>query len=228
LGTRLVSADHNLQPTAPELLERIQAGDADAVDEMHTRYYTRLYRAVYVRLESAEDAADVTQETFLRALEHFEGLQLPENGSFFPWLYTIARNVITDMHRSGSRARIVSLDGRLAGEFRSLLETIPNGRPTPDKVLRTHEVQAIVRRALRALPEAQYTAIVYRYLGGLSLVDIGEEMHNSVPAVKSILHRGLENLKVKLTEWSASGKGTANDRKPRAKRDSRAAVELRR
>lgn len=213
--------------TDTDLVNRIRSGDREALEELHSRYYTRLYRAIHLRLESSEAAADVTQETFLRALEHLETLVLPAGASLFPWLYTIAKHAIIDMHRAGGQITVVSLDAPLAGEVRAFIDLVPNGRPTPEGVLEQHAVQAVVRRIIRTLPEDQYTALTYRYLGGLSLVQISRQMDKSIPAVKSLLHRAFVNVKRKLTAWDST-KEDRHARKPRTQRDHRTPVELRR
>lgn len=88
------------------LVERAQAGDRSAFDDLYLRYYRRLYRFCLRRLQDAHEAEDVTQESFARAwraLPSFAG-----DRRFYPWLSVIASHLCTDVARRRSRSTPVA------------------------------------------------------------------------------------------------------------------------
>src|SRR5687768_5430730 len=68
------------------LVDRVKAGDVRAFEMLHRRYYGRIYRYAYMRLSSAEDAADVACATFVNALKALPSYQFRRTTSLYPWL----------------------------------------------------------------------------------------------------------------------------------------------
>src|SRR2546422_9949042 len=79
------------------LVQRCQAGDTEAVDELVTRYRTRVFGMIYNMVHSEQDAWDLAQDTFVKAwksIERFRG-----HSSFYTWIYRIVMNVTIDWLR---------------------------------------------------------------------------------------------------------------------------------
>ncbi len=189
-----------IEPTDPELIASVVAGDRDALDTLHSRYYPRLYKLAYIKLGHTEDAHDVASQAFLRAIQHLGDLHPLHTTTLYPWLHTVASNLITDLLRRRRLRSHVSLDDRTRAEFARYLERIPNGRPLPDAVLERKELQAIVREAIAALPDTQADAILARFVGELSIREVAQQMGRSEGAVKSLLHRATSSLRKTLRQ----------------------------
>ncbi len=176
-----------------DLIAAAQRGDVQAFGALHTRYYTRIYRLAYLKTSNAQDAEDVASETFVRALANLSRLRLSDGeASLYPWLHKIALNLIVDGHRRRPPSGVVSLDAPAIAGIRALLESsLPGTGPTPHEVAERHEVQALVRAAIAALPEDQGDVLVYRFLGELSLREIAPLLGRSEAAAKSLLHRAV-------------------------------------
>ena len=85
-------------------------GDAQAFALLYRRYVDRVYAYAAWRLASREAAEEATQQIFFRALRGLPGYR--QDAAFAPWLFAIARNVVTDVHRAQSRST-VPLDSAL-------------------------------------------------------------------------------------------------------------------
>ena len=195
--------------TDRELVARVAAGDRNALDTLHARYYRRLYKLAYVKLSHPEDAHDVASQTFLRAIQHIRDLHPLQTPSLYPWLHAVAANLITDQLRRRRLRSHVSLDDRTRAEVARFLERMPNGRPLPDAVLERKELQAIVREAIAALPESQADAILARFVGELSIREVAQQLNKSEGAVKSLLHRAMATLRQTLHQRLRSAGRTA-------------------
>lgn len=187
-------------PTDPELIASVAAGDRDALDRLHGRYYPRLYKLAYIKLGHAEDAHDVASQTFLRAIQHMAKLHPLRTTTLYPWLHAVASNLVTDLLRRRRIRSHVSLDDRTRGELARYLERVPNDSPLPDALLERKELQAIVREAIAALPESQADAILARFVGELSIREVAQQMDRSEGAVKSLLHRAIASLRRSLQQ----------------------------
>jgi RNA polymerase sigma-70 factor (ECF subfamily) len=187
------------------LVEAVVAGDTTALTILHGRYYTRLYRLAYVRCRNAQDAEDVTSETFIRAIRHLNGYRF-QGDSLFPYLARIAANLIVDQSRRSRGMSFVSLDGGGASEaVRTLLESLPSDPASdPQQLAERQEVRALVRAAIVALPADQADAILLRFGGDLPLKEIALSLNKTEGAIKSLLHRALANLRRSLTSGESA------------------------
>ena len=173
-----------------ELLARAQAGDTRAVEALVERHQDPVYGLAFRMLRSEADAAEVTQDTFLSAyqsLATFRG-----DAQVSTWLHRIAANAAISRLRKRKQAQAAE-DELNAPEFseRGGLTELPRpewAKAAEDQVLDAELGQAI-RRASDGLPEAYREVFLLKDVDGLSYDQISEITGDSVPAIKSRLHR---------------------------------------
>jgi RNA polymerase sigma-70 factor, ECF subfamily len=177
------------------LVERLKRGDTAAFGTLHRRYYARIYRLALLKTNHPDDAADIASETFCKALQHLQNYVFQRSDSLYPWLHRIATNLIIDARRARPAGVEVSLDAPTADEVGSFLECLPDTSPSPQDLAERKEVQALVRQAIARLPADQGEAVLYRFIGDLSIKEIARALNRSEGAVKSLLHRALVSLR---------------------------------
>ncbi len=175
-------------------------GDVSAFNEIVARWEGRLYNFVYRYLGDAEDAKDITQESFVRAYSHLEGFR--GQSKFSSWLYQIALNLCRSKLRRHKAHPTVSIDDR---EEDNPLWALPDQRSTPAEQALEQERAIAVREALARLPEAQRTVIILKEYNGLKFREIAEILDTPESTVKSRLYHGLENLAQALGHLRAEG-----------------------
>jgi len=153
----------------------------------------KIYRFVYLKVNSQEIAEDLCSETFLRGWEAFKASQNQnnlkiENPSAF--LYKIARNLITDYYREKGKAQIVSAENTRIIDPRVNLE---------EKAALNSEMER-VRLALINLKEDYQDIIIWSYLDQLSAAEIAQILDKSEGAVRVMLHRALKALQNELNQ----------------------------
>jgi RNA polymerase sigma-70 factor (ECF subfamily) len=176
-----------------ELVTELQAGSETAFDWLVTHYHGPVYNLLLGMLGDVADAADGTQEVFLKA---FRGIRCFRQGSSLKtWLYRIAIREALNRKRWFKRhlQRNVSID--VAPEEGHSSIEIEDLGPTPFELLATQEIQAAVQDALRQVAEVFRSAVILRDLEGLSYEEIAEVLECSVGTVKSRILRGRRALK---------------------------------
>ena len=175
------------------LVHELQAGSETAFDWLVTHYHAPVYNLILSMLGDAADAADGTQEVFLKA---FRGIHSFRQGSSLKtWLYRIAVREALNQKRWFKRhlQKNISLDAEPA-EGQGRIE-VPDHGGTPFDQLAAHEIQVAVQSALRQVPEAFRGAVILRDLEGLSYEEVAEVLECSVGTVKSRILRGRRALK---------------------------------
>lgn len=185
------------QATDAALVHRTARGQLEAFEVLHKRYYAKLFKLAVVKVGNEDDAHDIASEAFVRAVQNVFRLDPLSSASLYPWLHTVVLNLVVDHYRRAAQMEIVS-DSPEAGELLSLFERIEDDGPLPEEVVARKQIRAAVRQALASLPEAQAQAVSYRFIGEMSLAEIGAEMGKSEGAVKSLLHRGMLNLRARV------------------------------
>jgi len=176
-----------------ELVTELQAGSDAAFDWLVTYYHAGVYNLVYGILSDAADAADVTQEVFLRAFRGIHGFRC--GSSLKTWLYRISVRQALNHRRWCWRhhRQQVSIDADMEGRNPAL--DLKDLEATPLEQVETAEMQAVVRRALAQLPDVFRSAVILRDLEGLSYEEVAEVLEVSVGTVKSRILRGRRILK---------------------------------
>jgi RNA polymerase sigma-70 factor (ECF subfamily) len=174
--------------TDDELMGRVARGDEEAARLLVERWQTPVFAFHLRMVGSREDAQDLGQETFIRLFRHADRYR--QSGQFRSWFFKIAGNLARSHLR---RRRVLSWVPFSPGQH----DTASPDKGPNSRVEET-ETQVAVRRALAQLPERQRRAIVLRSYQGLSYREISLTMGVSVPAVESLLQRGMAALGKKL------------------------------
>lgn len=175
------------------LLTELQAGSETAFDWLVTYYHAPVYNLIFGMLGDPSDAADGTQEVFLKA---FRGIRAFRHGSSLKtWLYRIAIREALNHRRWFKRhlQKNVSIDAE-PEEGRAHLEIEDLGA-TPFEQLATQEMQAAVQSALQRIPDVFRLAVILRDLEGFSYEEVAEMLDCSIGTVKSRILRGRRALK---------------------------------
>ena len=176
-----------------ELVQELQAGSETAFDWLVTHYHGPVYNLILGMLGDTSDAADGTQEVFLKA---FRGIRKFRHGSSLKtWLYRIAIREALNHKRWFKRhlQKNVSIDTEPQGEHPHI--EIEDLGATPFDQLAALEIQAVVQGALEQVPDAFRSAVILRDLEGLSYEEVAEVLECSVGTVKSRILRGRRALK---------------------------------
>jgi RNA polymerase sigma-70 factor (ECF subfamily) len=179
---RMVGA---LAVTEVALIARAQAGDHAAFETIFTQYQTQIYNYIYRLMGSAEDAYDMTQDTFLKAY-----LALPKTSDDLrvgAWLYRIATNVCLDELRHRKLLKWQPWES-----FVSLFHPSQIARDNPERDAMQAETKSEVEVVLEKLSERYRVALVLREYHGLGYEDIAEIMGTTRTAVKTLLLRARE------------------------------------
>jgi len=176
-----------------ELVTELQSGSETAFDWVVTHYHAPVYNLILGMLGDTADAADASQEVFLKA---FRGIHHFRQGSSLKtWLYRIAIREALNHKRWFKRhlQKNVSLDVE-PEEGHHAIEVEDLG-PNPFEQLAAHEIQVAVQHALAQVPHVFRSAVILRDLEGLSYEEVAEVLECNVGTVKSRILRGRRLLK---------------------------------
>jgi RNA polymerase sigma-70 factor, ECF subfamily len=179
------------------LVERAKKGDRLAFEELVRRHADRLYAVVLRFVGDAEEAEEVTQESFLRAwrsVSRFEG-----RSQFFTWLYRIGINEAKRRaERRPSPADVVSMEERPLDDAVDVSEA-PHVRADQK------DLRRMLERAVRALPPDYRVPLILRDVEGLSTREAAEVMGLREAAFKSRLHRARLAVRAALDDYVGDG-----------------------
>jgi RNA polymerase sigma-70 factor (ECF subfamily) len=175
------------------LIERLQAGDNEALGELYDCYRSQVYRTALAITHDTAAAEDILQECFLKV--HAYADRIDTSVPLAPWLYRVTVNLSYTWTVRRKKRRI-SLDAFID-------RLVSPARHSPEPTAERTEIQEAVQRAIDALPFGQKVVIVLHYLNGLSLKEIAYILDCPVGTVKSRLYYGRENLREALgpTSW---------------------------
>lgn len=158
--------------------------------KIYDQYIERIYRFIFLKVNSKEIAEDLTSETFLRTWQIFqEDHQKIENMTAF--LYQVARNLVNDYYREKRKTQIVST------------EVVPNivdpAEGILDKIAKNSDLE-LIKKALKEMNEDYQNAIIWYYIEGLSVKEIAKTLGRTEEATRVLISRALKSLKNKIQE----------------------------
>jgi RNA polymerase sigma-70 factor (ECF subfamily) len=184
-----------------ELVRRAKAGDLAAFEELTARYERRVFTVAWRIVRQKQDTEDVTQQTFLSALEHLASFR--EEASFATWLFRIATHAALKVLRKRKGLETISLDEATdpAGDEGAVPhpEFIADWRQSPEQLAQQNETRRLVEEALGRLDEKHRLVFVLRDVEGLSIKETAEALGLSEANVKVRLLRARLQLREDLT-----------------------------
>ncbi len=195
------------------LVHALQAGNDDAFRQLITQYSTPLYSLLLRSLADPADAADVTQDVFIKVFRSIGGFH--GDSSLRTWIYRIAMHEASNSRRWWVRHKKaeVTIDNDVCDDEEglsfSLAETLADHRDSPFESARQAQLRATVEAALRGVPESFRTVVILREIEGMAYDEIAEILGIHMGTVKSRLMRGRAALRkllgAQLPEFVLSG-----------------------
>lgn len=184
------NTDEELDAQENELLRRARNGESHAMGQLVRAHEGTVYRYLLSRTRDEDRAADLAQETFVKALRSLDSFR--GDSSFRTWLLAIARNEFKGAYRQWNRRREQSLESAAQ---------VADERIDPEgDVVENSEVERI-REHLERLPEKQRLSVSLRIFDGLSFREVGEATGSSEGAARVNFHHGIRRLR----EWLDHG-----------------------
>lgn len=174
-----------------ELIRSVQNGSANAFEALVTENEAHIFKLCLRMTGNREDAADLTQEAFLKAYRSIASFR--GDCRFSSWMIRIASNVCLDFLRSKSKKQTVPLTTENDDGEEAELD-IPDTAPLPEDRLLSGELKASISRGLERLSDEQRQILVLRELDGLSYDEIAGTLGIEVGTVKSRIFRARKRL----------------------------------
>jgi RNA polymerase sigma-70 factor (ECF subfamily) len=168
-----------------QLIDRARNGDAEAFGDLYERHLDSVFRFFYSRLDSRQDAEDLTEETFFRiwrALPNYKDQGVP----FLAYIFHVAHNLLIDHHRRFANSKgVVALEDEIAVKSQT----------NPSEVALNNIQHQEIKQALEKLTEDHQLVLVTRFLSELSTEEVAQVMGRSKGAVRVLQHRALNALR---------------------------------
>ncbi|MBX7098632.1 MAG: RNA polymerase sigma factor [Myxococcaceae bacterium] len=186
-------------------LERARAGDLSAYEGLVAEHRDAVYGLALRFTRSEADAAEVTQEVFLRAWRALA--ELPTEERFGAWVRRVAANQSLSRlrHRKVASQVEVPPQGPEFTERGTLIDEVPDGARDAEGLSLDAELGRAIELASDALPEAHRQVFLLKDVDGLSYEEISEITGESVPAIKSRLHRARLAMRAAIDRFYRDG-----------------------
>jgi RNA polymerase sigma-70 factor (ECF subfamily) len=195
-------ANSTVYGTLPDatLVQRTQAGDTRAFDELVRRYRDKVYRLGFKILRHEDDAAEALQDAFLSA---YRGLKnFKAESTFSTWLYRITTNAALMKYRKRREGHI-SLEQSQSRDDDAQPMELADWSAIPDEELEDRETWEVLMEAVDRLPEDLRVVFYRRDWLEESNADVADSLGLTVAAVKSRLHRARMQLRERLNRHFA-------------------------
>ena len=182
------------------LVTRAKSGDLSAFDSLIVRYRNRLYSVIYNMTMNADDAADLTQESFVKAFRSLAKFR--EKSSFYTWLYRIGVNLTLTHLKKRKIRQFFSFDNVSDdGGINKDLEAVSSTSSTSVKKALNNELHEKLNEALSKLSDKHRTIVVLFEIDGLGHKEIAKIMNCTEGTVRSRLFYAKQQLQSYLAEY---------------------------
>jgi len=189
-------ADINIDDAV--LVRQCWQGDSAAIERLILKYQNRIYNVILKICANPEDAAELTQDTFVKIIENIENFQ--GRSSFYTWAFRIAVNLALNYCRRNARIGFSSLDAeqiRYNNQPGKVLKELLSNEDSldPAAVAQNKELCQIVLESLKKLDDAQRAVVVLRDIEGMNYNQIAKVLDIELGTVRSRLSRGRSKLR---------------------------------
>ncbi len=204
IGKAVLSPQPVAVRTADEsfFIDKLRAGDSVAFETLIDRYSGDIFALLYRLTENTEDASDLTQDTFLKALRSIKSFR--GDSELKTWLFRIAINESRNRFRWWKRRRrdvTISLDATIGDSDTPFSDTLADHSISPEDAALTREREYAIKAALIEIPDVYREAIVLCDIEGLSYEETAAALGVGLGTVKSRISRGREELRRRLKDF---------------------------
>lgn len=180
------------------LVRQSWQGDSAAIERLILKYQNRIYNVILKICADPDDAAELTQDTFVKIIENIENFQ--GRSSFYTWAFRIAVNLTLNYCRRNVRIGFSSLDAEQVSynsqSGRILKELLSDDSSLdPAEVAQDNELCQILVESLKKLDDAQRAVVVLRDIEGMNYNQIANVLDIELGTVRSRLSRGRKKLR---------------------------------
>ncbi|MBN2131962.1 MAG: sigma-70 family RNA polymerase sigma factor [Sedimentisphaerales bacterium] len=180
------------------LVRQSQSGDSVATERLILKYQNRIYNVILKMCGNSDDAAELTQETFVKVIEGID--KFKGRSSFYTWLFRIAVNLTLNHCQRNARRVMRSLDAEEQdpdGTNRQALKNFlsDDGATDPAVVAQSRELCAAAMKSLLQLDEPQRAVVVLCDIEGMSYAEIADVLNVELGTVRSRLSRARGRLR---------------------------------
>ena len=172
----------------PELVRKAQKGDKEAFGKIYDLLLDRVYRFIYFRVGSKEDAEDLAELTFMKVWDNLKGYRdfgLP----FEAWVFRIARNQVIDFYRTNKR------NAAIEEGFE-----VEDDTPGPEEIADINLTKERVSEAIKKLPDSYREIITLKFVEELQNDEISQILDKPVDQIRVLQSRALKVLRKVLDE----------------------------
>jgi len=202
LGKSLIASPERLKEADDDVavVRQVQGGDVAAFDQLIHKYRTRIFGVVYHLTSNREDAADLTQDAFIKAFQSIH--RFSGQSSFFTWLYRIAINGTLSHLRKNRTRSFFSLERMNSDEpvSKEIIAALTD-KTGAERDTYVRELQEKLNEAMLKLSISHRTVVTLFEIDGLSHQEIAEVMDCSVGTVRSRLHYAKQLLQAELQPY---------------------------
>jgi len=181
-----------------KLARSLIAGDEKMFNQFFEQFFPRLYRFAYSRMSDESIIEDVVQSTLMNAMRSMKNYR--GEASMFTWLCQICRNEIAMTYRKlGKSVPTVTADD---DAIRVILESLESESTTPEQHYLDVEAQKLITEVLDFLPGNYGKALEWKYVLGLSVVEISSRLELTELATQSLLARARTSFRNALNQIS--------------------------
>jgi RNA polymerase sigma-70 factor (ECF subfamily) len=158
--------------------------------KIYDKYVEKIYRFIFLKVDSQESAQDLTGQVFAKVWDKFRKSNGTSDDIKNPvaYLYQVARREIANYHRQKSKFQTISTQNL----------SLPDPHPSSEQTFTLKEELFEIKNCLAQLNEDYQNVIIWRYLENLSIKEIAKMMEKSKGAVRVMLHRALKELREKM------------------------------
>jgi RNA polymerase sigma-70 factor (ECF subfamily) len=201
--TTSTASNPYLKDPDAQLMLRVRDGDEVAFARLVATYQDRLIGVLTNLIGDRTTAEDVAQEVFLRVYRARQGYEA--NAKFSTWIFSIAHNLASNTRRTLGRRKETQLaDPEISGpQAAPQPQSVPEKSALmPSRVMAKAELMEKVQTAMDTLNDRQRMALLLHKFEGMNYIDIGAAMEMSPQAVKSLLSRARDQLRIALEEYA--------------------------
>jgi RNA polymerase sigma-70 factor (ECF subfamily) len=189
MAERTRAAPRDAKVDMRALVERAQAGERDALEDLYLLHFDRIYGYLHMSVGNRHDAEDLTTQTFLKMLESIGRFRW-QSAPFSAWLFRIAHNLAMDHFRAARRWQPE--------------EEVPESPDSEELSAEEEALHSIGRKSMlemiETLSQEQQQVLTLRFVFNFSNAEAGTILGKTEGAIKSLQHRALASLQKQLTE----------------------------